>query len=156
MRSNKLFLLISLLTCAVGIFFGGLQSDKMPPAAAKTSAADTTFNRAESDANLQTQADELLLLFDSMPSVPVYLKDEPILTSGTNTERSLAYTTCDNSQFPSIIFKRDFYQKANRKKITNILKHELTHAWLCRQNLMSVGHGAAFHEKFKSIGGWGD
>lgn len=110
----------------------------------------------DSDKNLQAAADALLSLFDNMPPVPVYLKDEPILKSGTNTERGAAYTQCSRQALPTIFVKKIFYQKTNRKQLVNLLKHELTHAWLCRQRAMSVGHDAAFREKFTQVGGFGN
>jgi hypothetical protein len=90
-----------------------------------------------------------------MPAVPVYLTDEPILRSGTNTESGVAYTHCVGHEIPSIFVKKDFYRKTNRKQLTNILKHEMTHAWLCRQRLMS-GHDGRFRRKFEAIGGFGN
>ena len=113
-------------------------------------------NKPERDERLQTQADGLLHLFDRMPPVPVYLNDEAILKSGSNTEKGIAYTHCSNRESPSIIIKKSFYQKANQKQLINALKHELTHAWLCRQGLMSIGHGAPFRRKFEQIGGFGN
>ncbi|MGI8787819.1 MAG: SprT-like domain-containing protein [Pyrinomonadaceae bacterium] len=109
----------------------------------------------EQDARLQAEADALLPLFDKMPPVVVYLTDEAIIKSGTNTERGVAYTTCDKNEFPSIYVKKTFYQKANRPQLVNILKHELTHSWLCRQRLMA-GHDAAFRRKFTQVGGFGN
>lgn len=110
----------------------------------------------ETDDNLQATTDALLPLFDNMPRVPVYLKDELLLKTGTNTERGAAYTHCYRNESPAIFMKKVFYQKANRLQLSNALKHELTHAWLCRQQLMSVGHGAAFREKFIQVGGVGN
>jgi hypothetical protein len=110
----------------------------------------------ERDGKLQTDADALLPLFDKMPPVPVYLKDELIIKTGSNVEKGVAYTDCDKNVIPTIFFKKVFYRKANKKQLTNILKHELTHAWLCRQQLMSVGHGAMFQKKFKQVGGFGN
>jgi hypothetical protein len=115
--------------------------------------ADKPFDR---DKKLQAEADALLFLFDKMPPVPVYLKDEPILKSGTNTEKGAAYTQCSTQAAPTIYVKKIFYQKTNRKQLVNLLKHELTHAWLCRQRVMSVGHDAAFREKFTQVGGFGN
>jgi hypothetical protein len=109
----------------------------------------------ETDQKLQDKTDALLNLFDKMPSVPVYLKDEPILKSGTNTEHGVAYTDCKNNRIPTIYIKRVFFANANNKQLTNILKHELTHAWLCRQGLMS-GHDERFRKKFKEVGGFGN
>jgi hypothetical protein len=110
----------------------------------------------ETNDNLQSATDALLPLFDNMPRVPVYLKDEPMLKTGTNVERGAAYTHCFRNESPAIFMKKVFYQKANRLQLVNALKHELTHAWLCRQQLMSVGHGAAFREKFTQVGGVGN
>ncbi len=112
-------------------------------------------DRFDVDENLQAETDALLSLFDQMPSVRIKIKEEPILSSGTNTERGVAYTNCENHGFPTIFVKKIFYQKANRKQLTNILKHELTHAWLCRQQLMA-GHDERFREKFTQVGGFGN
>ncbi len=112
-------------------------------------------DKIEKDARLQTQADSLLNLFDNMPSVPVFIKDEPILKTGTNTERGLGYTTCENKNTPTVYIKKVFYQKKNQKQIINILKHELTHAYFCRQGLQ-VDHDSRWRKKFESIGGFGN
>ena len=110
----------------------------------------------ERDDNLQAEADALLNLFENIPSVPVFLKDEPILKSGTNTETGIAYTQCYEQDFPVIFVKKGFYQKANRKQFINALKHELTHAWLCRRGEMSEGHSAKFRRKLSEVGGFGN
>jgi SprT-like family len=112
-------------------------------------------NKVEKDIILQKQSDSFLNLFDNMPSVPVFVKDEPILRNGSNTERGLAYTTCENKNVPTIFIKKVFYQKKNQKQITNILKHELTHAYFCRQGFQ-VGHDERWRKKFESIGGFGN
>src|SRR6188768_1289048 len=93
----------------------------------------------ESNDELQTDANALISLFDNMLPVSVFLKDEAITKSGSNTEQGVAYTQCEQHENPTIYIKKDFYRNANRKQLVNILKHELTHAWLCRQQLMS-GH----------------
>src|SRR4051812_37408591 len=62
----------------------------------------------ERDDILQAETDVLLPLFDSMPPVPVYVKNEPILKSGTNTERGAAYTHCYAGESPSIFVKKVF------------------------------------------------
>jgi hypothetical protein len=118
-------------------------------------AADPGDN-FEHDENLQAEADALLPLFDGMPKVPVYLKDEPILKSGTHTETGAAYTHCYPREFPNIFVKKIFYQKANRIQLVNALKHEMTHAWLCRRRQMSNGHGSLFRQKFSEAGGFGN
>jgi SprT-like family len=107
------------------------------------------------DKKLQAETDALLPLFDSMPPVPIYLKDAPVLQTGTNVETGMAYTHCYNQEFPFILVKKTFYQKANRKQLINALKHELTHAWLCRRRIMS-GHDERFRQKFKQVGGIGN
>ena len=109
----------------------------------------------EQDLKLQAKSDSYLKLFDKMPSVPVYLNDEPILKGGTNTEHGVAYTDCIKNKIPTIYIKRIFYANANDKQLTNILKHELTHAWLCRKELMN-GHDEPFRKKFKEVGGFGN
>lgn len=116
------------------------------------SAAD---KQIEKDETLQTEADRLLNLFDKMPSVSVYIKDEPVIKSGTNVEKAVAYTICETKQHPQIYVKKVFYQKANRKQLVNILKHEMTHAWFCRQGI-AAEHDARFRKKFESIGGFGN
>ncbi|HEX8250313.1 MAG TPA: SprT-like domain-containing protein [Pyrinomonadaceae bacterium] len=122
------------------------------------SASDEKFDpddKFDSDGKLQAEADALLLLFDNMPPVPIYLTDEPFLKSGTNTEKGAAYTHCYNHDTPAIFVKKTFYQTTNRKQLVNLLKHEMTHAWLCRQRLMS-GHDERFRRKFSEIGGVGN
>lgn len=109
----------------------------------------------ERNAKLQTETDALLPLFGKMPQVPAFLKDEVINKEGSNTERGVAYTTCENKTQPTIYLKKVFYEKAPRKQITNILKHELTHAWQCRQSMM-WGHDERFRKKFKEVGGFGN
>jgi hypothetical protein len=121
----------------------------------QTVLENAMLGRFERDAKLQAETDALLPLFDKMPPVPVYLKDEPILKSGANTERGLAYTDCYGQARPAIFVKKIFYQKNNRKQLVNALKHELTHAWLCRQGIMS-GHDERFRRKFKEVGGIGN
>jgi hypothetical protein len=104
--------------------------------------------------NLQNESDALLPLFDSMPPVTVYVAELPVMKSGTSIEKGVAYTNCDKNE-PLIYIKKDFYEKTNRQQLVNILKHELTHAWLCRQNLSS-GHGELFRRKFTEVGGFGN
>lgn len=106
-------------------------------------------------ADLQAKADTFLHLFDNMPTVPFYLKDEPILKTGTNTERGLAYTICEPNNKPTIFIKKVFYQKANLRQLNNVVKHELVHAWFCRKGVQ-VGHDEQFRKKFESIGGFGN
>ncbi len=128
----------------------------------KTSNASTNKpnpilnDKVAKDSKLQTQSDSLLNLFDNMPSVPVFTKDEPILKTGTVLERGLAYTACDvHDNKPTIFIKKAFYEKGNQKQIVNILKHELTHAYFCRQGFQ-VGHDERWRKKFESIGGFGN
>lgn len=116
---------------------------------------EQTDKTLKKDARLQADADALLHFFDKMPSVPVYLKDVPILSGGTNVERGVAFTDCVEKKYPTIFIKKSFYDKNNRKQLVNILKHELTHAWLCRQGAMS-GHDERFRKKFKEVGGFGN
>lgn len=110
----------------------------------------------EHNKNLQSETDNLLFLFDNMPRVPVFIVDEPLLRTGTNTEQGAAYAKCYAHDFPVIYVKKIYYQKANQIQLTNSLKHELTHAWLCRKGLKSAGHGEAFRRKFTEIGGVGN
>lgn len=108
----------------------------------------------ERDMKLQAETDKLVKLF-GLRIVPVYLKDEIINKYRTNTERGVAYTTCTEKAQPIIFVKKVFYEKANRKQLVNILKHELTHAWQCSQDL-TWGHDEKFYKKFRSVGGIGN
>lgn len=118
-------------------------------------ATQTPTPNPERDPQLQRQADALLPLFDKMSSVPIFITDAPIKKEGSNTERGVAYTNCVDFNNPSITVKKDFYQKTNRKQLTNILKHELTHAWQCRRGRM-WGHDEDFRKKFTDVGGFGN
>lgn len=109
----------------------------------------------ETNPKLQIQANSLLKLFGNMPIVPVYIKDEPIIRTGSETQKGVAYTTCENKKDPTIFVKKVFYQKTNEKQLNNILKHELVHAWFCRQGEI-IGHDERFRKKFKEIGGFGN
>lgn len=125
------------------------------PPLPQSTATPSPARNFERNAKLQADTDALLPLFDKMPQVPVFLKDEVINKEGTNTQRGVAYTTCEQKNQPTIFVKKVFYEKANRKMLTNILKHELTHAWQCRQNF-TWGHDEKFRQKFKSVGGFGN
>ncbi|MGC2235884.1 MAG: hypothetical protein WA584_06965 [Pyrinomonadaceae bacterium] len=116
---------------------------------------DAPVEKFERDAKLQAESDALLPLFDNMPPVPVYVNDEQIIKKGTNTEKGIAYTDCKDHRVPTIFVKKSFYTKTNRKQIVNMLKHELTHAWLCRQEIM-WGHDERFYKKFRQVGGFGN
>ena len=163
---NKKLIVISVIVICLLIggtilLYNSLPQATNPPAAntisptpAKTVAAPV--KKFEKSKKLQAESDALLPLFDKMPFVPVYLSDELIEKEGSNIEKGVAYTTCESSQSPEIMMKKSFFQKANHKQLINILKHELTHAWLCRQNKMSVGHGEPFQKKFKQVGGFGN
>jgi hypothetical protein len=109
----------------------------------------------QKDEKLQKQSDELLSLFDKMPQVPVYIKDEPILRTGSETQKGVGYTLCEPDNQPVIYLKKIFYQRANEKQLTNILKHELTHAYFCRQGIQA-GHDERFRKKFREVGGIGN
>lgn len=164
---------IGLMNALLALAIGGLcncsprQAEQLPeagnktpvpvqPTAAPKPTPDPRYDRTERDAKLQKATDELLPLFGNMPSVAVFLKDAPVLKNGTNTERSVAYTHCDQPQNPVIFVKKIYYRKANQKQLTNSLKHELTHVWLCRQGEMSAGHDARFRRKFTEVGGFGN
>lgn len=122
------------------------------PTATVTPDAKRNFERS---AKLQTDADALLPLFGKMPQVPVFLKDEIVNKQGSSTERGVAYTACENKNQPTIFVKKVFFEKANRKQLINILKHELTHAYFCRQGAQE-GHDALFRKKFTEVGGFGN
>lgn len=165
MRLLKIGLLVGLIVLSAGIAFylfcfSPKQPEQFqpipPPIAEKTPAANPVSDHLERDEKLQNETNALLPLFDKMPTVPIFLTDEAITKSGGSTEKGVAFTDCDHNDQPSIFIKQTFYRKANQKQIVNILKHELTHAWLCRQHQMSVGHGPAFRQKFKQVGGFGN
>ena len=141
--------------------FWYLKPSTLPPASnilpTPTPVAVNTEKKENFERNmkLQTETDALLPLFNKMPQVPVFLKKEIINKEGSNTERGVAYTTCENKNQPTIFVKKVFYENANGKQLVNILKHELTHAWQCRQETM-WGHDERFRRKFKEVGGFGN
>lgn len=104
---------------------------------------------------LNLETDRLLSLFDEMPRVPVYVTDEPILKNGSATQKGVAYTACEAKNDPTIFIKTAFYERANQRQMTNILKHELTHAWFCRQGIRAA-HDERFRQKFREVGGFGN
>jgi len=107
------------------------------------------------DAQLQIKANSFLPLFDNMQFVPIYVIDEPIISNGSETQKGVAYTVCLTNDNPTIYLKRVFYGGANQKQLGNIIKHELVHAWFCRQGVQ-VGHDERFRKKFKEVGGFGN
>lgn len=109
----------------------------------------------ETNPKLQIQANSYLKLFDNMPQVPVYIKDEPIIKTGSETQKGVGYTLCESNNQPVIYLKKVFYQKANEKQLTNILKHELTHAYFCRQGIQAA-HDERWRKKFREVGGFGN
>jgi hypothetical protein len=119
-----------------------LLTANLAPPVERFDAQTKAANKDERDAKLQADADALLPLFGNMPPVPVYLSDEAIdRNSGSNTEKGIAYTHCFDHETPAIYVKKSFSQTTNRKQLTNALKHELTHAWLCRDVFfLSLGH----------------
>jgi hypothetical protein len=138
-----------------------LKPTDLPPAApvlptpAPTAVKIEKKENFERSAKLQTETDALLSFFDKMPPVPVFMKDEIIDKKGSSTERGVAYTACENKNQPTIFVKKVFFEKANRKQLINILKHELTHAYFCRQGVQE-GHDAKFRKKFTEAGGFGN
>lgn len=159
----KLFLTKITAAALSGIFIVSCQYSNAPdqpaanfsPAPSPTAAVEVKKDDFERDAKLQAQADALLPLFGKMPRVPVYLKNEIINRKGSSTESGVAYTSCENKNEPIVFIKKPFYEKANRKQLVNILKHELTHAWQCREAMM-WGHDERFRKKFKEVGGFGN
>lgn len=115
----------------------------------------TLAKKGEKDEKLQRETDSFLPLFGNMPSVPVYVVDAPVLKAGTNVEHGVAYADCENKNVPTIFVKKGFYQKANQKMLVNILKHELTHAYFCRQGIQA-GHDERWRKKFTEVGGIGN
>ena len=109
----------------------------------------------EYDHSLQARADSLLPLFGGMEPIPFYTIDEPVIHEGSNAERGVAYTVCEGRERPTVYVKKTYFESANRRMLINTLKHEMTHAWLCREGLMS-GHDSLFRRKFESVGGAGN
>jgi hypothetical protein len=99
---------------------------------------------------LQDRVDSLLYFFDKMSSVLAFIIEEPVIAKGDETQRGVAYTICENNE-PTILVKKTFYEKKNQKQLTIVLKHELTHAWFCRQGIRA-GHDQRFRDKMKNIG----
>ena len=158
---SKFFIATTLIVFVVFIMvFLYLKPNEMPsvpePQPSETpKVLDSKKKDYKRDLKLQGQTDRLVKLFGNMPLVPVYLTDEIIDKEGTNTERGVAHTTCSEKGKPEIFVKNVFYEKANQKQLINILKHELTHAWQCRQDL-TWGHDERFYKKFRSVGGIGN
>lgn len=161
----KKFLLIfglaAVLICfgVLAIYFLPDSAEQLPaaiPAPTLTASPKIEVKEThETNAKLQAAADALLPLFDKMPPVTVYLKDEIINPKGSNIERGVAYTTCERQKQPAIYLKKTFYTKANRRQLINILKHELTHSYFCRKGSQQ-GHDAQFRQKFTEVGGFGN
>ena len=131
-----------------------IEVNKPPEQISNVAKTPVSVNKGERNPKLQSDADALLPLFDKMPSVPIFITNEAIQKGGTNIEGGVAYNVCE-SKNPTIYMKRAFYQTANRKQLMNILKHELTHAYFCRQGVQA-GHDARFREKFTQVGGFGN
>lgn len=130
-------------------------ANKSTPTPISTTTQTPIPKNLQKDEKLQKQADEFLPLFDKMPSVPIFVKDEPVLKTGSETQKGVGYTLCESDNQPVIYLKKAFYQKANQKQLTNILKHELTHAYFCRQGIQA-GHDERWRKKFKEVGGVGN
>jgi SprT-like family len=168
MSLKKLLFLIALLAIAIftaAVIWNHFQTPPLVETQENSNSQTAQISNAkpekplekklERNSKLQAQTDSLLYLFDKIPSVPIYLKDEPIIKNGTNVEHGVAYTDCGKNKSPTIYIKKVFYEKANQKQLTNILKHELTHAWQCKKSIMS-GHDAEFRKKFTEVGGFGN
>jgi hypothetical protein len=132
-----------------------IDANVLPAPSATAAVRAEPKQNFERSAKLQTETDALLPLFGKMPPVPVFLKDEIINKQGSSTERGVAYTACENKNQPTIFVKKVFFEKTNRKQLVNILKHELTHAYFCRQGVQE-GHDALFRKKFTEVGGFGN
>jgi beta-lactamase regulating signal transducer with metallopeptidase domain len=131
-------------------------SNKISNQASNVNAKSVLDKKTEQSEKLQNETNALLSLFDKkMQIVSVFIKDEPILKSGTEAQQRVAYTICENKTNPTIFVKKVFYQDVNKKQLINILKHELTHAYFCRQGIQA-GHDERFRKKFESVGGFGN
>lgn len=131
-----------------------LNSNKTPEHITNVVKTPSPKPKGERNSKLQSDLDSLLPLFDKMRSVPIYLTNELIQKGEEGKEGGVAYNVCERDN-PTIFMKRAFYDKGNRKQIVNILKHELTHAYFCRQGIQA-GHDARFREKFTQVGGFGN
>ncbi len=169
MAKNKilkllLFIFVPLLLLSLIVLLWMRNSNPTPPTDAgkvdESNQSNQSSNKAtssldkkvEKDAKLQREVDALLPLF-GMPSVAVFIKDEPII-AGAFVQAGVAYNICDDRK-PTIIVKKAFYEKANQKQLVNILKHELVHAWFCRLDVKAE-HGERFRTKFREVGGFGN
>ncbi|HMS43324.1 MAG TPA: hypothetical protein PKE69_24050 [Pyrinomonadaceae bacterium] len=131
-----------------------VNTNKPPEQISNVAKTTTPKPKGERDAKLQRETDALLPLFDRMRSVPIYLTNEPIQKGEEGKEGGVAYNVCERDN-PTIYMKKAFYNKGNQKQITNILKHELTHAYFCRQGIQA-GHDERFRKKFTEVGGFGN
>ena len=153
------FLLAGILTILYFAFWSKsdsaeINSNKTPEHITNVVKTPSPKPKGERNSKLQSDLDSLLPLFDKMRSVPIYLTNEPIQKGEEGKEGGVAYNVCERDN-PTIFMKRAFYDKGNRKQIVNILKHELTHAYFCRQGIQA-GHDARFREKFTQVGGFGN
>jgi hypothetical protein len=95
-------------------------------------------------AEIQQYADSQLHLFDNMPQVPVYLRDEPM-----NEENPSAGYYDPNNDY--IVIKRVAYNQVRGGRFREIILHELTHAWVRRQGLDDGLHGPVFRKKLLEV-----
>ena len=76
----------------------------------KVKTGPSQIKKGETDPQLQDQINSLLPLFDKMPVVPIFLTDEPILKSGSETQKGVGYTICNTKDNPTIYLKKDFFR----------------------------------------------
>lgn len=126
-----------------------------PATAPAPAVSRTPEQKGIKDPEIQKEADRIVPLFGTMRKVEVYIVDEPIESRDASVEPGVAYTVCSPDKVPIIYLKRAFSTKAPKKQMTNILKHELTHAWFCTQGIRT-DHDARFRAKLNEVGGFGN
>lgn len=140
---------------SIMIFATACSKTAQPSSTPAPTATPVPEHKGARNPGLQSEVNKILPLFKTMTKVDAYVVDEPIEKTGSEVEKGVAYTTCSPSKIPVLYIKKSFYGRANQQQLTNILKHELTHAWFCTQGVQT-GHDARFRAKFKEVGGFGN
>lgn len=97
---------------------------------------------------LQYTADQLLPLFDNMPSVRVKVGNDPHF----KTSKALAFW---RQHEKTIYIRPDYFKGAEPDDLVDTLKHELIHVWTDWKGFYTDkdgGHGEAFIRKAISLG----
>ena len=105
----------------------------------------------ETDAKLQIQANSLLKLFGNMSQVSVYIKDEPIIKSGSDTQKGVAYAICVTNKQSDYFPQKNLLSKGKSESISQYFKTRT-----CSRLVLSAGASGrtrcAFPQKIQ--GGW--